>query len=36
VPIRSAAVTGEPALAGARRRALDDLRAAIVARARAA
>jgi predicted NBD/HSP70 family sugar kinase len=30
-----AAVTGEPALSGARRRALDDLRAAIVARARA-
>ncbi len=36
VPIRAAAVTGEPALSGARRQALDDLRAAIVARARAA
>jgi predicted NBD/HSP70 family sugar kinase len=36
VPIRPAAVTGEPALSGARRRALDDLRAAIVARARVA
>jgi predicted NBD/HSP70 family sugar kinase len=36
VPIRPAAVTGEPALSGARRQALDDLRAAIVARARVA
>jgi hypothetical protein len=35
VPIRPAAVTEEPALSGARRRALDDLRTAIVARARA-
>jgi predicted NBD/HSP70 family sugar kinase len=35
VPIRPAAVTEEPALSGARRRALDDLRSAIVARARA-
>jgi predicted NBD/HSP70 family sugar kinase len=36
VPIRPAAVTGEPALCGARRRALGDLRTAIVALARAA
>jgi predicted NBD/HSP70 family sugar kinase len=34
VPIRPAAVAGEPALSGARRRALDDLRAAIIALAR--
>ena len=36
VPVRPAAVTGEPALSGARRRALGDLRTAIVALARAA
>jgi len=36
VPVRAAAVTAEPALAGARARALADLRAAIVALARPA
>jgi predicted NBD/HSP70 family sugar kinase len=36
VPIRPAAVSAEPALSGARRQALDDLRTAIVALARAA
>ena len=36
VPIRPAAVTAEPALSGARSRALSDLRTAIVALARAA
>lgn len=36
VPVRPAAITGEPALSGARNRALDDLRAAIVALAREA
>ena len=35
VPIRPATVTEEPALSGARRRALDDLRTAIIARSRA-
>jgi predicted NBD/HSP70 family sugar kinase len=34
VPLRTAAVTGEPSLAGARHRALDDLRTAIVGKVR--
>ena len=36
VPVRPASVTGEPALSGARRQALDDLRAAIITLASAA